>query len=810
MRLLIKRLLRSQVKGGALVALFLGLVILSTSLCVMLWEHTRNAELVYDDFYGETNLGDVFVNTLPGWSYDKEGLIEACEAAGNSFVGTDLEILHCDTKYIHREEFIRPDGVNVTLIVHGLEQNYSINKPWYLDSWGEFPEDDGVVIDKHVYDSMGIEIGETATLVLGGKEVEFEVTGIANHPEHMWYTANPGELVMAQNNLAVVYMPIESLLTALDENLSNRNVLLIDVNGTPEYDLLDTTSNEGERLSELRSELDDELEAAGYDKVLIGDRGGIWSVEAMRQDLEGSKKSTPVFLILLAGIASMVISISLDRLVKRQSREIAVLRTVGVKSPPLLISYLSIPAFHGLVGGILGVYIGRMWSTGFTAWYFDFISGMPVTVERHHNDVAVIVLVSVMVILLLFGMWPSRRAAKLSPLDVMREQSGAVPNLFVTWATAWMPPSISLGFRSTFRNPGRLAMTTAGLGLALILVSGMSMVTEGMMQWIKETQETDTWDTMVNCDPLDNQDLRTWVEERSELYESEWSLQVPINASGDTRIMTLHAMEAFSEDGIETMHASRLESGRLPVSGGSTPEVIVDMGVARFLEWEIGQNVEVLLGITEMKFKVVGVVNEPTRSVWVHHSDVTEDLGVLGETMHNVLFIRNIGEANATSDKSLKQVDSVNTITDKQMMIKMMDESFKDQEELWNQFIFFGALIAIAVLLNTLMINITEHDNEFATLRTLGASSPRLLSIMLFEHLVIGVIGGVFGAFASMGAAKAMGAAFTNWAFTFEIPVQWDIAVYTAIAVVVASVAIVPIGIFRVRKMDLVEVAKSQ
>ena len=142
-------------------------------------------------------------------------------------------------------------------------------------------------------------------------------------------------------------------------------------------------------------------------------------------------------------------------------------------------------------------------------------------------------------------------------------------------------------------------------------------------------------------------------------------------------------------------------------------------------------------------------------------------------------------------------------------MVKVMDESWEASTKLFSVFIIVGALIAIAVLLNTLMINITEHDNEFATLRTLGASSSRLVTIMLFEHLVIGIIGGVVGAVASIVAAEWMGAAFSNWAFTMSFPVQWDIVLFTALGVVVASVAVVPLGLFRVRLMDLVEKTKE-
>ncbi|PXF20257.1 MAG: hypothetical protein CXX72_05135 [Methanobacteriota archaeon] len=453
MWLLVKRLVRSQMRGGMLTALFMVLVILASSLCVMMWEHSRNAGLVYDDFYRETNLADVVVTALPGFRYSESDMMAACDNVTLEYSGTDLAINRCDTHYTHREEFITPDGDNITLIAHGFVSGAQVSIPWFDEDSGEMADGPGeVAIDRNMFRHLGIATGDQVTLILGGQEVSFNVTGYANHANHLFYTVNDGELAMAMGNLAVVYMPVEELLSNLGMETDLRNSMLIDVQGTPDHDFHDTMANEGAELDRLRASLDEEFGARGIDKVQTADRSSIWSVEAMRQDLEGAKKTTPVFLVLLAGISALVMSISLERLVKRQSREIAVLRTIGVKSPALLMSYLTVPAFHGLVGGAVGVWLGRHLSAAMTEWYFDFIAAMPVVVENHYDDISLMVLGSVLAILLLFGLLPARKAVKLSPLEVMRQQAGAKPNPFVAWATSGMPPSVGLGFRSTFKT----------------------------------------------------------------------------------------------------------------------------------------------------------------------------------------------------------------------------------------------------------------------------------------------------------------------------------------------------------------------
>ena len=108
---------------------------------------------------------------------------------------------------------------------------------------------------------------------------------------------------------------------------NSRNQLLIDLKEDIQYDLRDTTENEGEEMSLVKQNLIDILVEYGIEQGLVNDRAGISSVEFLRQDLEGSKKSTPIIVGVLLGVAGFVIAISLDRLVKSQQREIAVLKT---------------------------------------------------------------------------------------------------------------------------------------------------------------------------------------------------------------------------------------------------------------------------------------------------------------------------------------------------------------------------------------------------------------------------------------------------------------------------------------------------
>ena len=120
-----------------------------------------------------------------------------------------------------------------------------------------------------------------------------------------------------------------------------------------------------------------------------------------------------------------------------------------------------------------------------------------------------------------------------------------------------------------------------------------------------------------------------------------------------------------------------------------------------------------------------------------------------------------------------------------------------------------GIIIAIAVLFNTLLMNLAERDTELATLRVLGAPMGKLGKMMFWEHLGIGLIGGTLGAiFAYFGTVMLIESQ-VQWAFYFTIEPQIAATLILVGIVVGISIALTPIGMWRISKMNLVDKIKD-
>ena len=198
------------------------------------------------------------------------------------------------------------------------------------------------------------------------------------------------------------------------------------------------------------------------------DRGQNEPVEVMRQDLEGTERTTVPFTVMIASIAAITIVLSLQRLVQSQAKEIAVLRTLGCQA---LIAHDRLPRWrHWRLAGIgcaLGALAGPVGMNGMLDFYQDLV-GVPIVERTVPSSVILTVIGSTMLVVFLSGAFPAWKASRLDPLAVLSGQSEMrVGSNLLRKLTSWMPTTLGLSIRSSMRKPIRLTMTFVAVGISL-------------------------------------------------------------------------------------------------------------------------------------------------------------------------------------------------------------------------------------------------------------------------------------------------------------------------------------------------------
>ena len=148
-------------------------------------------------------------------------------------------------------------------------------------------------------------------------------------------------------------------------------------------------------------------------------------------------------------------------------------------------------------------------------------------------------------------------------------------------------------------------------------------------------------------------------------------------------------------------------------------------------------------------------------------------------------------------------------IVERQSLIDGIDSLIEQQTQIFQAIMYLGLLFTIAVMLNTMIMNVAERDFELATLRVLGASTNRLGVMLLFESLLIGIIGGIVGVVFAYGGAVGLAASFSSWQFFVPVLLVPSVAYQLMGGVIIIAIAMTPIGVWRLRRMDLVEKVKD-
>ena len=762
------------------------------------------ATLHADDDKG-ANLADLWVdNRSATWS--AEEVNRFCSTLENAWPSTIAPLDSCEGRSIVQGTMFHTNSTGTHIINslwHGIPENANADRVWMPQGYTEgrvASSADEIVIDAHVVEALDLSLGDTVVIGSGSASVEFNIVGIGYHPLHV-FMAPEGSLFPPEPGQYVVgYLSDSGMARLTGAALGDSNTLLLDVDGTPSFDLPDTETYEGDEIDAVKALVSDALQTSELDGR-IRDRGQNEPVEIMRQDLESAKRTSVPFTVMIAAIASITIVLSLQRLVQSQAKEIAVLRTLGVNRTSLMTGYLIAPLVIGAVGCGLGAMVGP-WGVDAMLNFYEGIVGLPITERDVPLSLYSTIMLPTMLVVFVSGAFPAWKSSRLDPLEVLSGQNQVrVGSNLLRRLTSWMPTTLGLSIRSSVRKPVRLMMTFLAVGISLMLFGSVQMMSAGLQETIVGgLEEQQSWDAQVYISQGGEDDVIAWAEERGATHELliEMPLGTVKDAEGLERSFTLVGFDSF-ETGMRNVNVI---DGVQPQPAGPISQVMVDEGAMVFLGWSVGEQHIVSLNGAEHEVEVVGMTRgELARTMYFLRTDLGEALGVEATSVYLAL------PEGVEVNTELAEISM--GVVERQTLINGMNTLLEQQTQFFQAMMYLGLMFPIAVMFNTMIMNVAERDFELATLRVLGASTRSLGFMLLFESLLIGIIGGLVGVAFAYGGAVGLAASFSSWQFFVAIVVVPSVAYQLMAGVIVIAVAMTPIGVWRLRRMDLVEKVKD-
>ena len=813
--LLTKRLARSLWRTKIRLVAVIFMVVIGVLGGISMGGYATNVAVLYDNIYEDdeegVNLPDIWVN-LPGGTWSEEESQNLCDNFEEDFPVDSPSIDKCEPRLVVDGTLFHVDKsgeeILVTAVWHGIDEG-EVDRVWIPDHEccegraAQTPTE--IVIDAHVAEDLGIFVGSSVSLGVGEGRMNFTVVGLGYHSNHFWF-APEGSLFPAEAGTYVTgYLSAEGLEKLANLTSGSSNKILVDLDRTPAFDIPTTDEFEGDEISPVKAHIMEVLLDTDSGTATVTDRGETLSVEFLRADLEGAQKSFPAITAMLAIVASITIVLSLQRLIQSQSREIAIMRTLGVPRNSIMIGYMLAPLVIGLIGSAIGVLLGVLFGIRAMLDVYESIIGLPILNETLDWNMVMEIVAIAMVIVFLSGLRPAWTASRLKPLDILGGQHEVrVGSKFLQNLTDRLPTTIGLTIRSSMRKPVRLSLTFIAVGLSMLIYGTMLMFSGSMVDILVDNlEEGQQWDVQADVPAGGPEGIIAWSNEHNATYELviEYPFGTIKDDTGKSKPFTAIGLEKFSTEG-SSMRLVNLIEGELPAKETETVQVLADEGTAALLDWKLDEKRTLKLGTMEIDVELVGTTRgEISRTIYFHRTFLEEDIGIEPTSVYLKL------ENGDSVDGDLADVSQ--GLTEKQNLLSGIEKLLEQQSQFLGVFIFLGILVAAAVLFNTLVMNLAERDLELSTLRVLGGSTTRLGSMIIGENFVIGLVGGVFGSiFAYFGTVYLAGE-FSSWTFYITVVPSLNIVLFLIATVIIISLAITPYGIWRLRRMDLVEKVKD-
>ncbi|HLI52516.1 MAG TPA: FtsX-like permease family protein, partial [Thermomicrobiaceae bacterium] len=459
-----------------------------------------------------------------------------------------------------------------------------------------------------------------------------------------------------------------------------------------------------------------------------------------------------VFSIVGAALSSFIVANTVSAIMVEETRQIGIMMSLGGTRWTTIRTYLTFAGIIGFVGSVLGWALGLLGGRVLTR----FLAGLaglvlpPFSIGYRELLLAFLVGFLVTVGSTLFPAW----VASGQPVARLLANRGVVADYGrglthqLTSAIARIGVSIAMGLRNVTRRPGRAAATLAVVAIAVAAFLSTQAVNRSVNVTVDHLYGLYGADGFVYTNqPMSLSFGNTLETDPSVTRAEPWA-----NVSGSIGSTTT---DVWGVPANTTMYHPQLVAGSW--LGQANPIGIVPSeNLASAIHASVGDILTLDVGTHSTLVQVVGIVNDAstflgattTGRLFMNTADLQRFLGQAGTTTLFALKLKSAQPANVdreldTIEQDFKQYGAVTLAM------------YQDQESshrvidiltlMLDAMVIIVAVVGLAGIANTLLINLTERRREYGVLRSLGAGALQLVRSVLVEALGLTFIGCLAG-----------------------------------------------------------------
>ena len=653
---------------------------------------------------------------------------------------------------------------------------------------------DEAVLTEPFAQAHGLEVGDKLRAIINSRWRVLTVVGIALSPEYV-YAIGPGALMPDDQRFGVLWMGHEALQAAYDLDGAFNDVSLALLRGTDPESVVD-------RVDRL---------LAGYGGVGAYARADQISNWFLMSEIAQHRTLSTILPTVFLAVAAFLTHMVMGRLIAVERAEIGLLKAFGYRNRDIALHYTRFVLGIGLVGVLLGWFVGYWLGLYHTRLYAEFYH-FPFL---HFRPGAKSFLLAGFVSLasaLIGALGAVREAAALPPAEAMRPPA---PPMFRRTALSRLgfiqrldqPTRILL--RQIARWPGRSFITAAGIAMSVaVLVTSM--------QWI------DAINRMVDVYFLDAQAQDISIgfgEPRSSEVERDIARLPGVLTTEPMRAVAakMRAGSREEREAVQGLPANQElyrvydaqgREVRLPPEG-----LVISTMLAKLLDVGIGDRITV--EVLEGRRPVFEVPVVSTFETYIG-SPAYMDIRALDRLMRErpsvtAVHVRVDDAHRAQLFRELKNLPRVTSVTVKDAAVQTFHETMAKTITIFiSFFIVFSCALAFGVTYNAARISLSERGRELATLRVLGFTRAEISYILLGEVALLTFVALPLGCLSGYLLASLIVHAFETE--LYRVPMVVLASTYGwAIVIGVAATAVSALLVRRrVDHLDLIAVLKTR
>ncbi|MCL2068911.1 MAG: ABC transporter permease, partial [Oscillospiraceae bacterium] len=341
---------------------------------------------------------------------------------------------------------------------------------------GVMPSEGEVAVSKPFFDANGLSPGDEITVILGGREHRFIISGAVLSPEYVYSIPDSSQLMPDDRTFGVAFLPYRELAAIMGMHGWANTVAF--------------TLLPGVNFEQVRPRLEDALSPYGT-RYLIG-REDHPSHSMVQLEIDTIGDMSGSLSMIFVFMAVIILYIMLGRVIQQERMQIGALKAFGFSNRAILGHYLCYGLVIGIAGGGLGVLFGLLAAGGMTDMFLIYFH-LPSLTHTVRPEIPVTGFVIAVVSGVSGSFMGTRKILKLMPCDAMRPGTPKLVKTDIIKSLSLLHHTLSstgqMAVRNLSRNHFRSLFVVLGLAFSFSLISIM-----GGVDYMMEAMLTDQFD----------------------------------------------------------------------------------------------------------------------------------------------------------------------------------------------------------------------------------------------------------------------------------------------------------------------------